>query len=136
MGDSIFTKIRKKIGRLFGREETAAEQEIPEVQTLEEAPQTAAEIAGDLSLDDVPPAEPPEARYTEEYVQFLEETDGGLPQTDKVPDEAKGQESESADAPEGEEPEEPEDVWCEEAEDLQREEADDFWPEDPEEKKE
>lgn len=147
MGDSIFTKIRKKIGRLFGREETAAEQEIPEVQTLEEAPQTAAEIAGDLSLDDVPPAEPPESRYTEEYVQFLEETDGGLPQTDKVPDEAKGQESESADAPEGEEPEEPEDVWCEEAEeaadlwpeeakDLQREEADDFWPEDPEEKKE
>ena len=144
MGDSIFTKIRKKIGRLFGREETAAEQEIPEVQTLEEAPQTAAEIAGDLSLDDVPPAEPPESRYTEEYVQFLEETDGGLPQTDKVPDEAKGQESESADAPEGEEPE---DVWCEEAEeaadlwpeeaeDLQREEADDFWPEDPEEKKE
>ena len=156
MEDSIFTTIRKKIGRLFGREETAADQEIPEAEALEEIPEAEApeespqapeENAGSVSLDNVPPADPPESRYTEEYVQFLEETDGGLPQTDKVLDEAKGQESESADAPEGEEPEELEDVWCEEAEeaadlwpeeaeDLQREEADDFWPEDPEEKKE
>lgn len=152
MEDSIFTKIRKKIGRLFGREETAADLEIPQVQVPEESNHAAAQSAGNLSLDDVPPAEPLESRYTEEYVQFLEETDGGLPQTDKGPEETEGQESERAEAPEGEEsaellPEEPEDVWCEEgetaedlwpqeAEDMLPEEAEDFWPEDPEEKKE
>lgn len=152
MEDSIFTKIRKKIGRLFGREETAADQEIPEAEAPEESPQAPEENAGSVSLDDVPPAEPPESRYTEEYVQFLEVTDGGLPQTDKGPEETEGQESERAEAPEGEEsveaqPEAPEDLWCEEgetaedlwpqeAEDMLPEESEDLWPEDPEEKKE
>lgn len=154
MEDSIFTKIRKKIGRLFGREETAADQEIPEAEALEEIPEAQApeENAGSVSLDDVPPAEPIESRYTEEYVQFLEETDGGLSQTEKAQEEAEGEEPESGSPAEDAEPveaqpEEPEDVWCEgaeeaedfwpeEAEDLQREEADDFLPEDLEEKKE
>jgi len=152
MEDSIFTKIRKKIGRLFGREETAADQEIPEAEAPEESPQAPEENAGSVSLDDVPPAEPPESRYTEEYVQFLKESDGGLPQTEKAQEEAEGEEPESGSPAEDAEPveaqpEEPEDVWCEgaeeaedlwpeEAEDLQREEADDFLPEDLEEKKE
>ena len=62
MGDSIFTKIRKKIGRLFGREETGADPEAPEVQVPEESPQTAAYSTGDLSLDDVPPADQTKCR--------------------------------------------------------------------------
>jgi hypothetical protein len=154
MEDSIFTTIRKKIGRLFGREETAADQEIPEVEALEEIPEAQApeENAGSVSLDDVLPAEPLESRWTEEYVQFLKESDGGLPQTEKAQEEAEGEEPESGSPAEDAEPveaqpEAPEDLWCEEgetaedlwpeeAEDLQREEADDFLPEDLEEKKE
>jgi hypothetical protein len=154
MEDSIFTKIRKKIGRLFGREETAAYQEIPEAEALEEIPEAQApeENAGSVSLDDVPPAEPIESRYTEEYVQFLEETDGGLSQTEKAQEEAEGEEPESGSPAEDAEPveaqpEAPEDLWCEEgetaedlwpqeAEDMLPEESEDLWPEDLEEKKE
>jgi hypothetical protein len=154
MEDSIFTKIRKKIGRLFGREETAADQEIPEAEALEEIPEAQApeENAGSVSLDDVPPAEPIESRYTEEYVQFLKESDGGLPQTEKAQEEAEGEEPESGSPAEDAEPveaqpEAPEDLWCEEgetaedlwpqeAEDMLPEESEDLWPEDLEEKKE
>lgn len=111
MEDSIFTKIRKKIRSLFHKEETPVEQEIPEMQDRPESPLTAQEGAENLSLGDVPPAEPLESRWTEEYVQFLEDTDGGLPQTDR-----------------GQEASESEETWCEAG--FGSEEAEDTLPED------
>ena len=73
MKDSIFKKIRSGIKRFFSKDKD------PEVQ---EAPAAAQEAAETLSLDAASP-EPLESRWTEEYVQFLEETDGGLPQPEE-----------------------------------------------------
>jgi len=73
MKDSIFKKIRSGIKRFFSKDKD------PEVQ---EAPAAAQDAAETLSLDAASP-EPLESRWTEEYVQFLEETDGGLPQPEE-----------------------------------------------------
>lgn len=131
MEDSIFAKIRKKIRSLFHKEETPADQEIPQVQNGPESPAAAQESNESLSLDDVPPAEPLESRWTEEYVQFLEDTDGGQPQTERVQEDS---ESEETWCEAGFGPEETEDTRTEEGED--QEEIRDLGSEDVEEKKE
>lgn len=124
MEESIFKRIGKRIRSLFRKD--------PEVQLPAqepEAPQTCQmpeEESGESISIDAAPSEDLESRWTQEYVQFLEETDGGLPQR-----EAEGE------APEPEEAEDPAEEEVPEPEDTETETyTDGTDPGDPEEKKE
>lgn len=81
MKDSIFKKIRSGIKRFFSKDKDPEVQEAP-AAAQETASGPSPEAAETLSLDAASP-EPLESRWTEEYVQFLEETDGGLPQPEE-----------------------------------------------------
>ncbi len=132
MEDSIFAKIRKKIKNLFRREETAAAAETPEAPAKEETPVPAPESPESVSLEDAAPAEPLESRWTEEYVQFLEETDGGLPQPEREEEGDEGRGPEACEEPEetGSGPE------TEETDPEYADPEEDPWSEDAGEKKE
>ena len=120
MEESIFKRIGKRIRSLFRKELPAKEPEAPQVCQMPE------EESGESISIDAAPAEDLESRWTQEYVQFLEETDGGLPQS-----EAKEE------APEPEDTENPAEAEAPEPEDTEAETyTDGTDPQDPEEKKE
>lgn len=157
MEDSIFKKIGSRIRRLFGRDQDAEIQEVPEVPDTPAAPEEPAAPAVQAAVEDetsctcpeggesisldAPPEEPLESRWTEEYVQFLKETDGGLPQgiekeeKELAPEEEKAPDAEPEEAPEWcdlpKEPAEETPEWCDLPEDAA--EQDESWADQPEE---
>lgn len=126
MEESIFKRIGKRIRSLFRKELPAKKPEEPQVCQMPEEESPAVQESGESISIDAAPAEDLESRWTQEYVQFLEETDGGLPQR-----EAK------AEAPEPEDTGDPAEAEAPEPEDTEAETyTDGTDPQDPEEKKE
>ena len=138
MEESIFKRIGKRIRSLFRKELSAKEPEEPQVCQMPEEESPAVQESGESISVDAAPAEDLESRWTQEYVQFLEETDGGLPQREsEAPEPEDTEDPAEEEAPEPEDTGDPAEAEAPEPEDTEAETyTDGTDPQDPEEKKE
>lgn len=140
MEESIFKRIGKRIRSLFRKELSAKEPEEPQVCQMPEEESPAVQESGESISVDAAPAEDLESRWTQEYVQFLEETDGGLPQSEakaEAPEPEDTEDPAEEEAPEPEDTGDPAEAEAPEPEDTEAETyTDGTDPQDPEEKKE